>query len=123
MYQIWIVGGITLVAGLIGGWAGYLFDPVSSGDANVQLRRHTRKRYLLLGLIAAACVPLFLSLLQSGLIANIFSPKKENNVEIVPFSEFLIFAGFCLIAALSSRTFLDTVSRQLMRDVQRANQR
>ena len=111
-----------LIAGLIGGWAGYLIDPVSSGDEAEQ-RKHALKRYLLLGIIASASVPLFLSVLQSALISNIFVPRKDNNVEIVPYTEFLIFVGFCLIAAVSARTFLDTVSHQVLRDVKRIEEK
>jgi DNA-binding MarR family transcriptional regulator len=123
MYRIWIVAGIIVIAGLVGGWAGYLLDPASSNDPNTRTKIEIRKRYLLLGVIAAGCVPLFLSLVKSAIIDTIFGSNNKNGVEIIPFAEYLIFTGFCLIAALSARNFLDTVSRQVLRDVQRATEK
>ena len=122
MYQIWTIGAITLVAGLLGGWAGYLLDPASSGAANSASKAQALYRYLVLGVIAAACVPLFLTILQSDLVSKIFSPVKEDGREVVPYSQFLVFTGFCLVAAISARSFLDTVSKQVMRDAQQATQ-
>jgi len=47
----------------------------------------------------------------------------ENNVASIPYDDFLVFGGFCLIAAISARGFLDTISRQLLRDVRRLDDR
>lgn len=117
MYQIVVVLMIIIVAGLIGGWAGYLTDPISSGNEPDTAKKHACKRYLVLGLVAAGSVPLFLSVLQSNLVTTIFTPKKDGTADIVPFAEFLIFAGFCLIAAVSARAFLDSMTRRLMKDI------
>jgi hypothetical protein len=122
MSQISIVILIILIAGLLGGGAGYLLDPISSGDAAAPLKKHGFFRYLLLGVIAAACVPLFLSVLQSDLMTNIFKVAAEGSTTPVgvPFVEFLILTGFCLIASVFSRRFLDTVSQQVMRSAAEA---
>lgn len=119
MYQLWVLLAIIVIAGLLGGWAAYLLDFVSSDEGPAPLKRHALIRYLVLGVIAAAVVPLFLSVLQSALIESIF----KSNAETIPFANFFVFAGFCLVAALSARAFLDTVSRQVMRDVSQAKAR
>ena len=107
MYQILIILIIIGVTGIFGGYAGYLTDQISSSDAGDQIKTHARKRYMFLGLISAACVPLFLSLVQSSLITNIFVTQGNGNINQIPYSEFLIFAGICLVAALSARRFLE----------------
>lgn len=120
MYQIIVVLVIIVVAGLIGGWAGYLTDPISSSAEPDAAKKHVCKRYLVLGLIAAGVVPLFLSVLQSNLVTTIFTPKKDSAAaDVIPFVEFLVFAGFCLIAAVSARAFLDSMTRRLMKDIDR----
>ena len=117
MDKILVIALIILAAGLLGGWAGYLADAPGGLSAG-QDERTRVKRHLVLGLVAAWSVPLFLSVLQSALLKDIFSPRKENGVEVVPVVEYLIFAGFCLIAALSSRAFLDNLAKSVIRDVQ-----
>lgn len=71
-------------------------------------------RFTILGIIAAACVPLFLSLVQSGLIEEILNNRHEDRLE-----SYLIFAGLCLVAAISARTFLDSLSKRVLRDLDR----
>lgn len=121
MSQIFVVVLIIIVGGLVGGAASYMLDPISSGDATPALKRHGLLRLLLLGLIAAACVPLFLSVLQSDLMTKIFEVAADGQpAKPVPFGQLLILTGFCLIAAVFSRTFLDTVSQQVMRTAEQA---
>ena len=120
MYKIWTVSLIIVAAGLLGGWAGYLAE-TSSGAVAADERRQSRKRYLVLGVIAACSVPLFLSVLQSALLKDIFA-VSEGQGAAIPFVEFLIFTGFCLVAALSSRAFLDTLTKSVIRDVQNLKQ-
>jgi hypothetical protein len=76
MYQIATILLIIAATGIIGGWAGYLIDLVSSGGESNQLRKQACTRYMVLGVISAACVPLFLSLVQSALITNYFYSRK-----------------------------------------------
>jgi hypothetical protein len=104
-----IVVAIIIVSGLVGGWAAHL----TSNDAVEGEPRRARHPYLLLGVIAAGCVPLFLSLIQSNLVDDIFTARGEQ-----PFKEYLVFVGLCLIAAFSARSFIESVSRRVLRDLE-----
>lgn len=115
---------IILLGGLLGGTAAYLVDGANRKEAlsamseTRPIRDQPLLRFLLLGLIAAACVPLFLSLVKSGLITSIFSVAAPGAALVIPYEDYLIFAGMCLIAAFSARTFIDSVSRQVLRKVE-----
>jgi hypothetical protein len=56
---------------------------------------------------------------QSAIIPKIFNPEKQGDSYIVPYTEFLIFTGVCVISAISARRFLDTLSEKLIQDIRR----
>lgn len=102
---------IIVIAGLIGGLAAYVSAPQES-----EIKENARNsvyRYLLLGLVASACAPLFLTLVQSDLVNRLFQGLGRR-----PFAEYLVFLGICLIAAFSARGFLESVSRRVLRDIE-----
>lgn len=115
---------IMLFSGLLGGAAAYLVDGANRKDALSAIgearpiREQPLLRFLLLGVIAAACVPLFLSLVKSALMTSIFKIAEPGAVAVAPYEDYLIFAGMCLIAAFSARTFIDSVSKQVLRKVE-----
>lgn len=105
---------VILFAGLLGGFAAYLSEPRAEAGAVEGLQPAPGlRRFLVVGVAAAACVPLFLSLVQSQLFANMQAGAVEA---------FFIFAGTCLVAAFSARQFLDTVTRQLLQQVREARE-
>lgn len=115
--RVYIVIGIILVTGLLGGYGGYLMEPAA--DPPGEPPRKALIRSLLLGVIAALTVPLFLSLTKSGLMGNIFAPAR-----IPPrppaFEDYLVFAGLCVIAAVSARRFLSSVTDRVLQRVGQA---
>lgn len=129
MGNIASVISIIIAAGLTGGWAACLVDRSGRGLAEVGSDGSNSLRvpvlqFLLLGIIAAACVPLFLSLVKSGLMSNIFEPPAvpAGQATTVPFEDYLIFAGLCLIASFSARSFIDSVSKQVLRKVEQVQE-
>lgn len=109
------VVGIIIVGGLFGGLAAYTVAARQVKPGEAALTRAAFWEFILMGVLASACVPLFLSLLKSGLLDDL-SPKlaADGKVLVQPaFSSYLIFIGLCLIASFSSRRFIDTVSAQL----------
>jgi hypothetical protein len=109
---------IIVLAGLVGGYAGYLNEgdppPPPPGDAGQQAAAPARSPWLLLllGIVAAACVPLFLSLVKSSLINDILTKSGAQRLEPI-----LVFAGLCLVAAFSARRFIASVSDKILQRI------
>lgn len=90
---------IIILSGIIGGYANYYQNLENSGG-----HQSDKIRSILNGLIASACVPLFLNLLSSELI------KTANQANFV---HYFVLVGFCLIAAYFSDKFLFQVSESV----------
>jgi hypothetical protein len=94
-----------IVAGGFGGFLNFLhnFD-TTEGDKKDGIVKY---KYILLGIGAAFLVPVFLKTISSGIIAC-----KEN-------TDYLIFAGFCLIAAIFSKRFIATIGDKILEKVEK----
>lgn len=95
---------VMILAGLLGG----AINHVLSQESNNTPFKSILGRSLLVGLGASFSVPLFLNMISSELVSLL--PTKPEKL--------YIFAGFCLIAAISSRAFLKTLSDKLLKEVQ-----
>jgi hypothetical protein len=113
--RVYVIAAIIIVAGAAGGYAAYLAEPEQSPPES---KSKTLSRALLLGVLAAACVPLFLSLVQSGLIRTIFAPGSPPSPPA--FEEYLIFMGLCVVAAVSSRSFIASVTEKVLQQAKEA---
>jgi hypothetical protein len=109
---------IIVVAGLIGGWGAYLTQLEDSPPPDSPKPQPTLRRFCVLGVIASACVPLFLSLVQSKLLEDPFDKVFSKQ-----FTAYLVFAGLCLIAAFSARAFIDSISRRVLQQVEQIKDR
>jgi hypothetical protein len=108
MWQLLIV---MVLAGTLGGVINFYWT-----DPSDQSR--TLLKSIVVGIGASFLVPLFLNMLSSNLIDLI-----RGTAEVKPdLSKLLIFAGFCLIASISSRVFIQTITDRLLREVQQAKQ-
>ncbi|MBX7044199.1 MAG: hypothetical protein K1X86_00050 [Ignavibacteria bacterium] len=108
---------IILLSGLIGGWVNYLLiseDNLSKvnsdriGTTNSQLLQSINKlkkirllMNLLFGIIASALTPI------------LFLTVNENFFDEMSTGDYLKFTAFCLLAAYSSRKFIDSMMEQL----------
>lgn len=94
---------VIVGAGLVGGWLNFLR---TGGSPTVP--GATNKNYvplcLVSGVVACALVPLFLKTIQSELLTG---------TRVTPY-DYLIFTGLCLIAAVFSSTFIDTLSKRVL---------
>jgi hypothetical protein len=97
-------------SGLLGGAANYLLlhkdDPAYA----------KRSRSFVLGLVASLLAPLFLKTISSGMLDRISTIRYGSGV---PF-DFFVFASFCLLVAIFSRTFAETVAKRLAAEVEKA---
>lgn len=107
-----VSAAIIVVGGLVGGFAAFLTeDP----DADLPPGGSRRRvfRFLMLGLVAAACVPLFLSLVRSEIMQSILATSSDDRLE-----SYLVFGGLCLIAAYSARSFITSISQRVLQQIE-----
>src|SRR5438067_326024 len=99
---------IMLLTGIFGGWVNYLqsFD-VKDTDPNAKYRW---LKYIASGICASFLVPAFLKMIASNLITN---PTNEA---------YLVFTGFCLVAAIFSRRFIFTIGEKILEKANKAQQ-
>lgn len=94
------------IAGGLGGLANYLTSQIDDNEANPWQKR------VVVGAIAAAVVPAFLTLISSSII-------KEQMTS----TDYFVFAGFCLLAGFSSKAFLTSMSKGLLDRVKNVEER
>ena len=107
--RIAILLGVIVLAGVLGGAINFTLI-----DADNPRRRWATS--LLAGLGASFLVPLFLNTVKSTLVDNFLTGGEGT-----PTGNLLIIAGFCLVAAISSRAFIQTVSDRVLRLAEEAN--
>ncbi len=105
---IGILISIIAAAGLLGGVANYYMNQVD----RVWLRYDFIKSSLL-GLTAAATVPLFLKTVSSNLM------QECLNGDIIAH---FVFFGFCAVAAIFSSKFLQSLADKLLQEVKEVKQ-
>ncbi len=98
-----------LCSGAFGGYLNYLhnFDTL----VNENKENRIKLKYVLLGIGSAFLVPAFLKMIASDLIKN---SEQYDNIN------YLIFAGFCLIAAIFSRRFISTIGEKILEAAKQA---
>jgi hypothetical protein len=89
---------IMLSCGVIGGLVNYWSENIPPEE------RHPLLKRLSAGVAAALVVPLFLNTISSTLL----EASREK-----PLSLFIL-AGFCIIAAISSKAFIDSITKRVL---------
>ena len=97
-----IIIGIIIGTGLFGGMINY-FRTIYKNE--IILPEIIKP--VLIGLAAAALVPLFLNMISSDLL---------NNKNELPMNYF-VFLGFCLIAAIFSGEFIDSIGKKVLNQI------
>ncbi|TRZ75873.1 MAG: hypothetical protein D4R93_04220 [Deltaproteobacteria bacterium] len=104
---------VMLAAGSLGGLVNYFIaDPE-------QEKPLPWWQHVVVGVVAAFMVPLFLNMISGDLI------DKIRGIDGKPgdYSKLFVLAGFCLVAAVSSRAFIRTLSERVLREVRTANKK
>lgn len=94
-WHLWSLISVMVIAGGFGGLVNYFYCKDDKA---------TIWKSMILGLGASFLVPLFLNMISSSLLVD----SKEDPYKI------LVFMGFCLIAAISSKAFIGTISDKIM---------
>ncbi len=97
---------IMLFAGLFGGIVNFLMLENKNDDVKL-LKNRAFYKSLFLGIAASFLVPLFLNTISSNIIES-----SEKDIY-----QLLVFAGFCLIAAISSKTFINSISKSMIKEL------
>ena len=106
IWNIMILVGIMVLAGGFGGLANYLSASIEETESWPCVKR------VLLGIAAAVVVPLFLNMISSSILSDTMST-----------SDYLVFAGFCLAAGFSSKSFLKSISQKVLERVESVEDR
>jgi DNA-binding MarR family transcriptional regulator len=93
-----------LAFGSLGGLVNYYLARLESPHQS------SPKESLVIGIAASFLVPLFLQMISSDLL------HRGTSNHLVLF----VFAGFCLIAAVSSKAFIRTLSEQVLKEARAA---
>jgi hypothetical protein len=109
-YNIILLLVAMIGSGVLGGAANYLLLHKDDPDYA------KRSRSFILGLVASFLAPLFLKTISSDMIDKITTIRYGSGI---PF-DFFVFAGFCLLVAVFSRTFAETVAKRLAAEVEKA---
>ncbi len=100
---------IMTIAGIFGGVVNYFMTKVTEpGSANIW-------RSVTVGVAASFMVPLFLNMISSNLLDAVASAPKPAD----PIKSF-VFAGFCLVASISSTAFIRTLSDRILKEAKEA---
>lgn len=101
-----LVVPIMLLAGALGGLVNkFLLNPLEE-------RALSSLQHMLVGTAAAFTVPVLLNMISSTLIENIKGDLNQPS----GLNSLLILAGFCLLAAISSRAFIRSLSDRILKD-------
>src|SRR5215471_12339877 len=85
-------------AGLLGGLINFHLSQRADGEDPSLWKSAT------LGIGAASLVPLFLNTISSNLVQQIQKPDDPSKIV----QSFLVFFGFCLVASISSKAFIQS---------------
>ena len=109
----WAIVAVMLACGVLGGIVNFfLADP--GGERPLVWWKH-----VVIGIVAAFMVPLFLNMISSGLIDGIRGTSAQPGDS----SKLYVLAGFCLVAAVSSRAFIRTLSDRVLQEARSANKK
>jgi LytS/YehU family sensor histidine kinase len=101
---------VMIAAGALGGVVNYFLNRKNDPEGS------SIGKSITLGIGAAFLVPLFLNMISSNLTEMI----RGSSTNPADLSKILVFAGFCLIAAISSTAFIKTLSDRVLKEAQEA---
>ncbi|MDD2774925.1 MAG: hypothetical protein PHU06_03120 [Gallionella sp.] len=105
--------GIALVmfcAGALGGIVNFFLADSAEQEKPLPWWQH-----VLVGVVASFMVPLFLNMISGDLIDKI----QGIDGKAADYSKMFVLAGFCLVAAVSSRAFIRTLSDKVLQEVRK----
>ncbi|MFG6416135.1 YEATS-associated helix-containing protein [Roseateles sp. DC23W] len=105
LIPLFLIAGVMLISGALGGLANY-FTADTDTEKPLNAWQH-----VFVGIVAAFIVPLLLNLASGDLIDKIRGAAAGSKPD---YSKLFVLAGFCLVAAASSRAFIRSVSQRVL---------
>lgn len=110
MDDLWIIALVMFASGVLGGLVNFfLADPADE-------HRMEWWKHIAVGVTASFMVPLFLNMISGDLIDKI----RGVDGKAPDYSKLFVLAGFCLVAAVSSRAFIRSLSERVLQQVKSA---
>lgn len=107
------ITSVMLAAGAVGGLVNGFLSSDAPKPARLAWWKHT-----VIGITASFMVPLFLTMISADLIDKIRGTEGQPGNPVL----LLNLAGFCLVASVSSRAFIGSLTERLMREVRDARE-
>ncbi|GKX27678.1 hypothetical protein SH1V18_01580 [Vallitalea longa] len=98
---------IILLVGIFGGIINYLLNGMKTEKKYVSIFDVELLKCIFVGMGASLLVPLFLNMISSDIIK-----QAETNDYML-----LVFIGFCLIASISSKSFINSISEKILKEL------
>ncbi|GMQ62670.1 YEATS-associated helix-containing protein [Vallitalea maricola] len=98
---------IILIVGIFGGITNYLLNGIKTEKKYVLKFDIELLKSIFAGIGASLLVPLFLNMISSDIIEQ----SKTNEYML------LVFIGFCLIASISSKAFIKSISDKILKEI------
>ncbi|MDQ6423619.1 hypothetical protein RB620_29850 [Paenibacillus sp. LHD-117] len=95
---------LIVLAGTIGGLVSYMFELKKNESF---FKNRNLYKSIFIGISASMLVPLFLNTISSSLLKE---SETDNN-------KLLVFIGFCLIASISSKRFIQSLSDKVLSEL------
>lgn len=110
------ITSVMLAAGAIGGLVNCFLSEAPDTPDSPDTTRLAWWKHTIIGITAAFMVPLFLTMISADLIDKIRGTAGQPGNPVL----LLNLAGFCLVASVSSRAFIGSLTARLLREVQDA---
>ena len=113
MTELFNIALVMLASGILGGVVNsFLADPEEE-------RPMEWWKHVAVGIAASFMVPLFLNMISGDLLDKI----RGVDGKAPDYSKLFVLAGFCLVAAVSSRAFIRSLSERVLQEVKTANKK
>jgi fluoride ion exporter CrcB/FEX/DNA-binding MarR family transcriptional regulator len=113
MHPLCAITTVMLISGALGGVVNYFLSDTQDE------KTLTWWQHVFVGIVAAFIVPLFLNMASGDLIDKI----RGVDGRLPDYSKLFVLAGFCLVAAASSRAFIRSLSERVLQEVRSAKKK
>jgi predicted transcriptional regulator len=109
--HLWIIIATMIAMGILGGIINYFINRSEEND--MENEKNEIMKAVIIGIGASLLVPLFLNMISSNLLME----TEQNHYKM------LVFAGLCLIASITSKKFISSISEHILKQANEAKEK